>query len=306
MKTVIKSIRVLAFFILITNIFASPPYPFAIASSYAAEEDFSDIEEMDKRIKDTQKMLERDEKLEELQSKWNTLFLVLGMLIFAIAILIPLKKLIHHSLKLIKLERGPNVDIPDDVPPDIRKLIKKLYSSHEEKRWEAVYDLGAMGKRAYPAIPFLIDMLKRKYAHSEKVVIDKSRPKEDIPLGRYAIAPVTTTMKAINDADSAMKSIQTPETIPIVSVIVTNSLASIGTPAVKALIVLLTEGDRHDRKAAADALAKIGDTRAAEPLTEALKDEDEAVRESAKKALDKINGASVSEESKVTPNREDI
>jgi len=50
------------------------------------------------------------------------------------------------------------------------------------------------------------------------------------------------------------------------------------------------------RLAAAGALKKIRDSRAVEPLTQALKDEDSRVREAAQEALEKLKGKEVKDE----------
>ena len=50
------------------------------------------------------------------------------------------------------------------------------------------------------------------------------------------------------------------------------------------------EEDEGFRRYAAGALGAIGDARAVKPLEEALNDEDEDVREAAKKALEEIRG----------------
>ena len=58
---------------------------------------------------------------------------------------------------------------------------------------------------------------------------------------------------------------------------------------VKGLIKALKyKKDVFVRREAAEVLGKIGDARAVEPLTKALKDKDWNVQEAAKEALDKI------------------
>lgn len=68
------------------------------------------------------------------------------------------------------------------------------------------------------------------------------------------------------------------------------ALSDIGDPAVQPLINALESGNKYIRYRAARALGYIGDARASKPLTAALNDENEDVREAAKSALDVIKG----------------
>jgi len=64
------------------------------------------------------------------------------------------------------------------------------------------------------------------------------------------------------------------------------ALVKIGAHAVEPLIIVLREdADVLTRSLAAQILGQIGDTRAVEPLTEALKDREEHVRKAAEEAL---------------------
>jgi len=53
----------------------------------------------------------------------------------------------------------PKEKIPKNIPSDVRNEIEKLYSSDPVDRAYAAIDLGNMGKKATPAVPFLIGML---------------------------------------------------------------------------------------------------------------------------------------------------
>jgi bilin biosynthesis protein len=59
----------------------------------------------------------------------------------------------------------------------------------------------------------------------------------------------------------------------------------IGAPAVPALIQALGDSDRDVRRAAAEALGKLGDPQAVSPLIQALGDRSENVRRAAAEAL---------------------
>ena len=54
----------------------------------------------------------------------------------------------------------PKENIPADIPTEVREQIERLYSSDPVGRGDAAYDLGEMGEKAAPAIPFLIEVLK--------------------------------------------------------------------------------------------------------------------------------------------------
>lgn len=65
----------------------------------------------------------------------------------------------------------------------------------------------------------------------------------------------------------------------------TEVLVRIGSPAVPVLVQVLRDGDKDERKLAADILGDIKDTRALDPLLERLGDPDENVRAAAAEAL---------------------
>lgn len=67
-----------------------------------------------------------------------------------------------------------------------------------------------------------------------------------------------------------------------------DTLVEIGKPAVELLIQALKDKGSLVRSDAADALGRIGDARALEPLTQALKDDNVKVQEAARGALEKI------------------
>lgn len=67
-----------------------------------------------------------------------------------------------------------------------------------------------------------------------------------------------------------------------------NALVSLGEPAVQPLIGSLNANEKDVRQEAAEALGKLGDARAIEPLTRCLKDEAVWVRHAARLALDEL------------------
>lgn len=94
-------------------------------------------------------------------------------------------------------------------------------------------------------------------------------------------------------ATEALRKIGAPAVEPLIIALkdrnvheaATETLSKIGTPAVESLITALRDQEIDVRKAAAEALGKIGDTRAVEPLIAALKGKSWQVNEAATKAL---------------------
>jgi HEAT repeat protein len=145
----------------------------------------------------------------------------------------------------------PIENIPQNIDPRMKSLIKKLYSTDPADRRKAVSELGEMRTDVIPAIPFLIGMLRDRESASlqyykknfEAVAIDKELKK---------------------------------------------TLIKIGKPAVDPLISALKDENGVVRKNAADTLGEIRDSRALDPLISALKDRKSSVQVSAKEAIFKI------------------
>ena len=57
-------------------------------------------------------------------------------------------------------QKASKEDIPTDIPEDLRIQIQKLYSADPVERGWGAYNLGKMGKRGEPAIPYLIKTLR--------------------------------------------------------------------------------------------------------------------------------------------------
>ncbi len=116
---------------------------------------------------------------------------------------------------------------PVPVPAEVQELIDKLNSENPEERAGAAYELGQMGEKAAPAVPFLIEMLEGN--------------------ARFDFAGAGR--------------ITTP------GVEAACALVKIGKPAVEPLIEALRHEDRRIRISAAAVLAETGDARAAGPFT---------------------------------------
>jgi hypothetical protein len=282
------SVYIFTILILISNPAIISSRALAVSADESLSQGADVSEEAGKSVDEEQIMAGSAEGVGTINERQD-LYRTLLMLAFIIAVLFfPLKKLIRNFLDFLNLGRSPKVDIPENMPPDIKRLVKKLHSTSQEKRWEAANKLGERGRRAAPAIPYLVNMLKNKYFSAEKTVLTKKSPEDKVSLFYYIIAPLYVIFKAIDKTNSRFKSVPVPGMLPIVSVIVTSALAKIGTPAVSALIGLLKDGDKFDKKAAADALGRIGDASAVEPLVELLKDKHDFVRKSAGLALKNI------------------
>lgn len=76
----------------------------------------------------------------------------------------------------------------------------------------------------------------------------------------------------------------------------TEVLVKIGVPAVPGLLDVLKDGDKDERKIAADILGDVADQRALEPLLATLKDPDENVRAAAAESLGMLGDSSVTEQ----------
>lgn len=133
----------------------------------------------------------------------------------------------------------PKSSIPADSDADVKKEIERLYSSKGGERGYGAYNLGKMGKRAAPAVPFLIDALKDE---------DKDvRKNAACALGEIkdprAIEPLIAALK---DKDDNLR-----RRVPIALGKIKDSRA------IEPLIVALKDKDNGVREIAAEALKEI-------------------------------------------------
>jgi len=149
-------------------------------------------------------------------------------------------------------------------------LIKQSKHPNENRRLDAVYELGNIGSAA---VPTLVDLLEDP-AMSVRLVA--TRKLGDIgPQAELAIPALINILKRSN---SFM-------TVPI-----THALGNIGAPAIPALARALKDSDAGFRARAAEALGEAGGVAASAvpDLILALKDSDPYVRSSAATALSSI------------------
>lgn len=181
----------------------------------------------------------------------------------------------------------PKQSIPLEAHDYVKKQIERLYSSSPVDRCEAAVELGRWGKRAIPAIPYLIEML------GDSAPLDwVTREGQLFPTSPGGEAAVSLgeigDSRAVEPLIAALKNKGYTIRWKIV-----DALGKIrDRRAVELLIALLKDTNESDivRFRVPDALGEIGDTRAVEPLIESLNDEDTIVREHAVKALEKISG----------------
>jgi HEAT repeat protein len=182
----------------------------------------------------------------------------------------------------------------------VESLLDCLEDENEEVRRAARRSLVALGPCAVTPVVEALRWGEEKFLRElSLLLVDMSRSEETVPLLNQAI------IVSLKDGDSGRRT-------RIVEVLteVGNEWAArllveafvfyhVRTAAVEALVRLggaafhpLVQALRHKhpfvRKAACEALAKLGDPRAAEPLLSALRDRDFWVREAAKAALQEL------------------
>src|SRR4030042_381050 len=151
----------------------------------------------------------------------------------------------------------PKENIPSDLAAALKAEGEGLYAPEVGKRAQAAINLGTMGEKAVPAIPFLIGIL----GDTAGVEL-KTGPEAQI---------ANLTSPAIEAAVA---------------------LGKIGTPALEPLIGALKDKDPNVRVLAAVAMEELEDLKAVKPLIAALKDENFNVQATAARALGEINDPS--------------
>lgn len=149
--------------------------------------------------------------------------------------------------------------MPPDATAEVKALIEELHSFDPVERRNAAQALGRMGEQAVPAIPALIRSLGDR--------------------ARLAVRSARGETSPDSVAEAAML-----------------ALASLGAPAVEPLVDALQHDNPGVRIMAAEALGRIRDPRAVEPLIQILeREEDPLVQAAAVDALRKQEGSRVLE-----------
>jgi len=170
----------------------------------------------------------------------------------------------------------PMEGIPSDIPVELVKKIKGLYSWNPLKRRSSVVQLGQMRARAVPAIPFLINVLDDRIWLGWLGLTRTNKEAQEalVKIGKPAVEPLIASLRSKN-----LK-------IRVRAAIVLGEIKDLR--AVEPLIAALKDKKYLIRASAVSALAKIDDPRAIEPLIAALKDEHPFVRVVASRELGKL------------------
>lgn len=191
--------------------------------------------------------------------------------------------------------RLPREQIPKDMPPAIRALVEKLYSSNDRECTAAAKALGNMGEEAGCAAPFLASVLDRhKTCPTPNAAADA--------LTRIGKAAVEPTIVALRVGDryarrrtlEILAKLKDERAIPaLVSSIVDgfggrraeDALRSIGQPALEYLLKGIEDEQGEIRRAAACALPTFASSNVVQVLVRALADRDTTVREQAGRSI---------------------
>ncbi len=92
----------------------------------------------------------------------------------------------------------PKGNIPPDVPIEIEEKIKGLYSWNPLKRRNSVVQLGQLGARAVPAVPFLISVLDDRIwlGWLGRTRTSEEAVKALVKIGKPAVEPLISSLKA--------------------------------------------------------------------------------------------------------------
>lgn len=217
----------------------------------------------------------------------------------------------------------PEDNIPSNIPANVREKIEGLYSVDPVKRAEAAADLGVMGHRAAPAIPFLIGMFgdeillvedapgSFRYARypvdSANTCPASQAAKALRKIGKPAVEPLIASLRSENwifraHASATLGGMEDPRVVEplILTLADENRIVRINTAialgriralrSVDPLIAALEDEDWLVRRYVARSLGELGDTRAVKPLIDALSDKGFRAAGDAAEALHKITG----------------
>ena len=206
-------------------------------------------------------------------------------------------------------QTNPQKDkIPATISGDVRTELEKLLSSELAQRLEGAYNLGNMGEKAAPAIPFLIatfddyqgmtevgESLLKYFEKDDVFMVFGGKANTINPvqmvvtaaLGKIGMPAIEPLMAALRKAD--------PTNLPFAYI--AKSLARMQDPqTTKLLLGLLTDPNEHKRSRAAEALRHSKDPNVVDPLIAALKDQNSNVKSNAALSLKKITGQNFGED----------
>jgi HEAT repeat protein len=153
----------------------------------------------------------------------------------------------------------PKEQIPKDIPVEVQEQIDLLYSADVVKRLAALGELGRMGAKAAPAIPWLIELLGDDYIYSPSV--------EGGPLLRTPVWRVAWRQFAyIGDAALDPLRTATRHANPRVRIRSAHVLVTLGhREAVETIVAALADEDLGIQDLAARVLVELKDPRADTP-----------------------------------------
>ncbi len=160
----------------------------------------------------------------------------------------------------------PKESVPEELSPEVREQILRLYLPKPEQRARAVRELGRLGSKAMPALPYVLSIVTDGSAvqlEAGEKIIDTSVAQQ----AREAVKAMgpeagKTVLAAMKHKDPRIRA---------GAAHMLNVLRPPGTVAV--LIAALADPSSQVRCAAAATLGRIRDKAAVEPLIELLKTE---------------------------------
>lgn len=197
---------------------------------------------------------------------------------------------------------------PSDLPADLRTEIEKLRSPDLSQRIEGAYNLGKMGERAAPVVPFLLQVLERNEGMEEVPRASLDYFEKDTAFLVFGGKAATINPVQIV-ASVALAKIGKPALEPLRAALlkadptelpfayVAEALARMQDPTTtKMLHGMLSSENRHMRFRVAEALAHSKDPASVDALIGALKDQDSSVKSSAARSLKRITGQDFGED----------
>jgi len=199
-------------------------------------------------------------------------------------------------------------------PVEVTNKIKKLNSSDPKERALAAYELGEMGKKAAPAIPFLLELVKDTsplaWNLTTGAFLERTSPAEEaiVAVAKISYPEIEPVVEVFNLAEKeAAKRVinglgRKDWATNVLLATLKNKdpqlrLAAIhnlgGTPDIKKNVVEILISALRDpypevREAAAGSFNKFSDKRSVKPLIAALRDKNAKVKERAAYALGEI------------------
>ncbi len=193
--------------------------------------------------------------------------------------------------------RIPREQIPDDMPPEIRKHVEAFYSGDENTIRRACEALGAMGPAAAPAAPWIASLLDGGPRHRHNYA--------QVALVRIGPASIEPTIVALQLGDRygrwrachVLRDLRAAEAVPALVAEAADgtrqhsareALAAIGHPAREYLERALEHPDLDVRQRAVIVLPTFRDESTYDLLIQSLGDPESAVRHSAIESIRRL------------------